>query len=568
MIAKRAIVTLLTLLVILSMAGAVNAAEWDYTDTSFAVSSEDAGPEGIFWDGTNFWMVGSLNDRVYKYNSTWSYTGTSFLVSSQDTTPRDILWDGSNWWVAGANTDTVYKYTSGWSYTGTSYSISSEEGSVGGIAWDGTNFWMVGASQDTVYKYNSTWSYTGTSFLVSSEDATPTGIFWDGTNFWMAGSSTDTVYKYSSTWTYQNTSYPLSEDTNPRAISGDGTNFWMAGGQTDTVYKYEGPLKCGDTITSSITLTEDLKNSTGGATCSGIGLVVGAADLVIDCAGYSMNGTSTSGNYGIDNTGGYNNITVKNCFIRDFWMGVWQDAATYGTFLNNTINTLSQPAILLTNADFTNIIDNTLFNSFYGIQVGTASTDNNITGNIIHDNTFEGIQVNSNAHSNTFANNTIYDNGRDGINIQSSLNSIIVNNMIYGNTGEGIDLNNADNSNITNNFLNNTVNVNERVTSTGNNWNTTKTLGTNIIGGPNLGGNFYSEYAGVDINSDGIGDTETPYTTGMNGGGQDLLPLTNNAANLYLAPSDPTTSTYSANGSINASLSGEQEYTTSQTHQP
>jgi len=49
-----------------------------------------------------------------------------------------------------------------------------------------------------------------------------------------------------------------------------------------------------------------------------------------------------------------------------------------------------------------------------------------------------------------------------------------------------------------------------------NTYNITKTPGTNIMGGPYLGGNYWSDYTGNDTDGDGIGDTPHSY---------DLLPL-------------------------------------------
>jgi len=59
----------------------------------------------------------------------------------------------------------------------------------------------------------------------------------------------------------------------------------------------------------------------------------------------------------------------------------------------------------------------------------------------------------------------------------------------------------------------------------GNQWYTAKTPGTNIVGGPFLGGNYWGKYNGEDTNGDGLGDT--PYVIKYDGPDNllDALPL-------------------------------------------
>lgn len=63
---------------------------------SFYLGGQDGHPNGVFWDGTNWWMVGYYSDTVYKYNSTWSYTSESYDISGQETDPTDIFWAAIN----------------------------------------------------------------------------------------------------------------------------------------------------------------------------------------------------------------------------------------------------------------------------------------------------------------------------------------------------------------------------------------------------------------------------------------------------------------------------------------
>ncbi len=107
--------------------------------------------------------------------------------------------------------------------------------------------------------------------------------------------------------------------------------------------------------------------------------------------------------------------------------------------------------------------------------------------------------------------------------------------MITGN-GQGLSLENSNYNTIYNNYFNNTQNALVTGTSTGNVWNTTKTAGQNIIGGPFLGGNYWATPDGTGWSQThyDIGDGFTvPFDITGDGLNVDQHPLT-------LLPSEPT----------------------------
>jgi len=77
-----------------------------------------------------------------------------------------------------------------------------------------------------------------------------------------------------------------------------------------------------------------------------------------------------------------------------------------------------------------------------------------------------------------------------------------------------------------------------------NSWNISKTSGTNIIGGPYCGGNYWDDYTGSDSDGDGLG--ESPYTIYNNN--KDRCPLIDvtppTITNVKVTPSTQTSGSY------------------------
>ncbi len=131
--------------------------------------------------------------------------------------------------------------------------------------------------------------------------------------------------------------------------------------------------------------------------------------------------------------------------------------------------------------------------------------------------------------NNSFINNTVQDNAQEGFSLYiSSKNTIKSNTIINNSIGISIERGGPfdplpDENLIYNNLFNNTINAQDVGV---NNWNIEKTPGINILGGPFLGGNFWHDYKGKDVNGDFLGDTDLPYTSNKNiSVGGDFLPL-------------------------------------------
>ena len=79
-------------------------------------------------------------------------------------------------------------------------------------------------------------------------------------------------------------------------------------------------VKCGDKITTDARLTRDLNN------CPADGVIIGAAGVTLDLDGYTIDGVGAA--IGVNNSGGYNDVTVKEGRSTSSWTASGSRART------------------------------------------------------------------------------------------------------------------------------------------------------------------------------------------------------------------------------------------------
>jgi len=258
----------------------------------------------------------------------------------------------------------------------------------------------------------------------------------------------------------------------------------------------------------------------------------------------------TSNYYGIylESSSNNNNLTSNNA-TSNTQRGIYLYSSDYNRLSDNNASNNNYGTYLYS-SDYNILCDNNVNSNSYGIYLESSSNNNNLTSNNATSNTQRGIHLYSSDYNTLSDNNA--SNNNYGIYLQSTskLNNI-TNNIVSNNNNYGIYLQlTSDNNTISNNYFNNSNNAFD---SGYNTWNTTPTIGTNIIGGSWLGGNYWSDYDGVDTDNDDLGDTLTPYNSSSNiTYGGDYHPL------IYILPEAPLPPS-SSSGSVGVGSSDEPE---------
>jgi parallel beta-helix repeat protein len=223
------------------------------------------------------------------------------------------------------------------------------------------------------------------------------------------------------------------------------------------------PVSCGEIITTNTKLQADLVD------CPGDGVVIGSDSITLDLGGHTIDGLGSAapfGSDGIDNSGGYDNVVIKNGTVTEFQQGVALVGTTgnvarnlavvgngsYGFFVDGFAFGDSSGNQLVGNRVFNNgggidlrgSNDNVIRansstgNGGVGIAVTFSSQNNTVNDNVLTGNGGQGIFLLDLANGNNLARNVIVANTLTGVLIANSSSNDLVANRIAQNGGDGL----------------------------------------------------------------------------------------------------------------------------------
>ena len=294
------------------------------------------------------------------------------------------------------------------------------------------------------------------------------------------------------------------------------------------------------------------------------GITIECDNVVLDGGNHFLGGEDREKSAGIyvnKYGGSITNITIKNFILEDWETGIGYNyvkgiegdanqiskcnivkcitgihvqSSDYITIAENEITDCSTGVVVEDQSTNTNLEKNTIARNGQGVSI-TQSPYTLIENNNINSCTLYGLEISDSDHI-TVKKNAISDNKYSAIKLDNSQNSVITgNNLSRTEIGAVLNLGNeVREAVVTDNIFASFENVVVDAVSSDIVWNSTQTPGVNILGGPYLGGNYWSDeklasgFSDTAPDLDGFGIADTPYK--INEYNFDYLPLTKTTA--------------------------------------
>lgn len=525
---------------------------WDITYTVWVNTTDSYGwtREWFLFSVGNYTPVNATIISAVTYerqiNLSWSTDyKTDFVYVEWDAT-NDTSWSRGDHNYTGVNSSsgsgnhihlrpsTTYYYKS-WSYNATGHMWSA----TGSNVFDNVTIGNNAPTTDTDTEVPTNSSVDQNTFvslsinLTDLDDADTMNVtFYNASNNVVISVDTNAITTASVVWyglsvNVEYSWYVTVDDSYDNTTS-DWWNFTTAGrGEVWIDDNHPNPYWY-DTIHVH-TLSEAVTNaSSGGSLYVYAGTYAGPVS-VNKQLNISGNGTSTKISGLLGTVDGFD-ITVSGVNVSNFWVwdcsigidihvsgcivldvtisecdtGVNVSSATSGNISGNHIYVDSVGVSLYSSENielFDNVID-TNGSSGDGILFDTCSYVNVSNSDI--SGFYAGMNFTWGNDNNTVVNNYITYNSIGLLLDEWEEYDVFHTNHITDNT-YGVNVDGDDNL-FYNNYFDNTNNAYD---TGSNSWNVSLRVGTNIIDGPYIMGNYWSDYTGSDITSDGIGDT--PY---------------------------------------------------------
>ena len=187
-------------------------------------------------------------------------------------------------------------------------------------------------------------------------------------------------------------------------------------------------------------------------------IVIEKDNVVVDGAGYPVQGTGSYLSAGVD-LSGRTNVTVKNTQIKGFSYGIWLNSSSGNVISENNLTANGGYGVYLGSSFNNSVNGNNIEKSVSGVYLGSSSSNNSISGNNLTNNAY-GFSLYSSSN-NSMSGNNITSTEYHGIALYASSNNDSISGNNIANGFSGILLDNSSSSNIVseNTIANNSVDI-------------------------------------------------------------------------------------------------------------